>query len=119
MIAGRADGANVNDLVTVRPLTRPGTSPRWGRVGGTHCCAPPPSEPDLPAFQASGSSKPRGRQRASALASWLVVLGGGEPPLTVGVKEPVEGPVLAVDLLDDVLLAQDPPNGHEPLLPLE
>ena len=34
-------------------------------------------------------------------------LGGGEPPLTVGVKEPVEGPVLAVDLLDDVLLAQE------------
>ena len=29
MIAGRADAANVNDLVTVRPLTRPGTSPRW------------------------------------------------------------------------------------------
>jgi hypothetical protein len=29
MIAGRADEANVNDLVTVRPLTRPGTSPRW------------------------------------------------------------------------------------------
>jgi len=46
-------------------------------------------------------------------------LGGGEPPLTVGVKEPVEGPVLAVDLLDDVLLAQDPPDSHEPLLPLE
>ena len=26
MIPVRADGANVNDLVTVRPLTRPGTS---------------------------------------------------------------------------------------------
>src|SRR5258708_28686895 len=43
---------------------------------------------------------------------------GGEPPLAVRVEEPVEGPVLAVDLLDDVLLAQYAPDGHEPLFPL-
>ena len=48
-----------------------------------------------------------------------MALGGGEPPLAVGVKEPVDCPVLAVDLLDDVLLAQDPPDSDEPLFPLE
>ena len=29
------------------------------RVGRAHCCARPPSEPDLHAFRASGSSKPQ------------------------------------------------------------
>ena len=46
-------------------------------------------------------------------------MGGGKPLLAVGVKESVERPVLAVDLLDDVLLAQDPPDSDEPLFPLE
>jgi len=45
-------------------------------------------------------------------------LSGGGPLVAAGVKKPVDGPVLAVDPLDDVLLAHDPSNGHEPLLPL-
>ena len=56
----------------------------------------------------------------SASASLLVCcLGGGEPLVAAGVKKPVDGPVLAIGPLDDVLLAQDPSNGDEPLLPLE
>ena len=38
-----------------------------GRVGGAHCCAPPPSGPCMPLIAAHGPSKPRGRLR------WLVV----------------------------------------------
>ncbi len=36
----------------------------------------------------------------------------------MGVEEPVEGPILAFDLFDDVLFGQHAPNGHEPLFPL-
>lgn len=50
-----------------------GSSARWdpcggppGRVGGAHCCAPPPSGPCMPLVAAHGPSKPRGRFR------WLV-----------------------------------------------
>ena len=38
--------------------------PVGGRVAPAHCCAGAPSEPDVPAFQASGSSKPRGRHES-------------------------------------------------------
>lgn len=55
----------------------------------------------------------------SASASWLVHrLSGKDLPSAVRVEEPVEGPVLAVDLFDDVLLGQHSPDGHEPLFPL-
>src|SRR5262249_43103949 len=55
----------------------------------------------------------------SASASWLVHRRSGEvPPSAVSVEEPVEDPVLAVDLFDDVLFGQHAPNGHEPLFPL-
>lgn len=55
----------------------------------------------------------------SASASWLVHhLSGKDLPSAMRVEEPVEGPILTVDLFDDVLLCQHPPDGHEPLLPL-
>ena len=41
MIAGRADGANVNDLVTVRPLTRPGYLPSVGGLTDLRSAARP------------------------------------------------------------------------------
>src|SRR5919205_2636037 len=54
----------------------------------------------------------------SASASWLVHCRSGEvPPSAVGVEEPVEGPILAADLFDDVLFGQHAPDGHEPLFP--
>lgn len=38
---------------------RPAAPPTPSRVGGAHCCAPPPLESDVPLVAASGSSKPR------------------------------------------------------------
>lgn len=55
----------------------------------------------------------------SASASWLVHRPSGKDlPSAVRVEEPVKGPGLAVDLFDDVLFGQHPPDGHEPLFPL-
>ena len=86
---------------------------------GTLLC-PGPLRTGRARFRASGSSKPLGRDRfCVGLMAVCCCLGGGLPPVAVGVKESVERPVLAVGLLDDVLLAQDPPDSCEPLLPLE
>src|SRR5215207_10405329 len=71
----------------------------------------------MPAFQAP-RLKQAPRTTGYASASLLVHRRSGKvAPMAVRVEKSVEGPVLAVDLFDDVLFGQHASDSDEPLLP--
>jgi hypothetical protein len=53
------------------PCTRLSPARTTNRVGGTHCCVPPPSELGGRAFPAPSSSKPRRAQGRSEVLALL------------------------------------------------
>ena len=85
------------------------------RVGGTHCCAPPPSEPCVHLVDAHGSSKPLGALQEYRVC-WFPV-GAGCPALAVGVNESGVVRRAACPMGDDVLSGDRLAGGAVPLFP--